>query len=182
MFERITQHWPLWLLATVSYPLAGIAGRVLAGPATTWTAALLAGAIAGLVVGGAQALAMSPRRPDVRWALATAVGSGIGLAVSVGLGLAPLATGLLTGALIGVAQAAVESRAPRASLDARRSVLAWQVIVALAWGLGWTVTTAIGVDPAAGWAVFGLSGALTSQVVSLLGAFGLVRTSATVLA
>ena len=166
MFERITQHWPLWLLATVSYPLAGIAGRALAGPATTWTAALLAGAIAGLVVGGAQALAM-------------AVGSGIGLAVSVGLGLAPLATGLLTGALIGIAQAAVASRA---ALDARRSVLAWPVVVALSWGLGWTVTTAIGVDPAAGWAVFGLSGALTSQVVTLLGAFGLVRPSAAVLA
>ena len=179
MFERIMQHWPLWLLATVSYPLAGIAGRLLAGPATAWTAALLAGAIAGLVVGGAQALAMSPRRPDVRWALAMAVGSGIGLAVSVGLGLAPLATGLLTGALIGIAQAAVASRA---ALDARRSVLAWPVVVALAWGLGWTVTTAIGVDLAAGWAVFGLSGALTSQVVTLLGAFGLVRPSAAVLA
>jgi hypothetical protein len=174
MLERITRHWPLWLLATVSYPLAGIAGRLVAGPATTWTAALLAGAIAGLVVGGAQALAMTPRRPDVRWALAMAVGSGIGLAVSVGLGLAPLATGLLTGALIGVAQAAV---AARAALDPRRSVLAWPVAVALAWGLGWTVTTAIGVDPEAGWAVFGLSGALTSQVVTLAGAFAHVRTS-----
>jgi hypothetical protein len=179
MFGRITQHWPLWLLATVSYPLAGIAGRLLAGPATTWTAALLAGVVAGLVVGGAQALAMSPRRPDLRWPLAMAVGSGIGLAASVAMGLSPLATGLLTGALIGIAQAAVASRA---MLDARRSVLAWPVVVALAWGLGWTVTTAIGVDPEAGWAVFGLSGALTSQVVTLAGAFGLVRTSSTAIA
>ncbi len=177
MFERITQHWPLWLLATVSYPLAGIAGRLVAGPATTWTAALLAGAVAGLVVGGAQALAMAPRRPDLRWALAMAVGSGTGLTLSVGLGLAPLATGLLTGALIGVAQAAVASRA---ALDPRRSVLAWPLVVALAWGLGWTVTTAIGVDPEAGWAVFGLSGALTAQVVTLAGAFGLVRTTSVV--
>lgn len=179
MFGRITQHWPLWLLATVSYPLAGIAGRLLAGPATTWTAALLAGVVSGLVVGGAQALAMSARRPDIRWALAMAVGSGIGLAASVALGLSPLATGLLTGALIGIAQAVVASRA---ELDPRRSVLAWPFVVALAWGLGWTVTTAIGVDPEAGWAVFGLSGALTSQVVTLAGAFGLVRTSSAAIA
>jgi hypothetical protein len=177
MFERIAQHWPLWLLATIGYPLAGIAGRLVAGPATTWTAALLAGLVAGLVVGGAQALAMSPRRPDLRWALAMAVGSGIGLAVSVALGLSPLATGLLAGALIGIAQATVASRA---ALDPRRSVLAWPVVVALAWGLGWSVTTAIGVDPEAGWAVFGLSGALTSQVVTLAGALGLVRTSSAV--
>ena len=179
MFGRITQHWPLWLLATVSYPLAGIAGRLLAGPATTWTAALLAG-----VSPGSSSAAPRPWRCRlaariIRWALAMAVGSGIGLAASVAIGLSPLATGLLTGALIGIAQAAVASRA---ALDPRRSVLAWPVVVALAWGLGWTVTTAIGVDPEAGWAVFGLSGALTSQVVTLAGAFGLVRTSSAAIA
>ena len=173
MLERITQHWPLWLLATVSYPLAGIAGRAVAGPATAVMSALLAGAIAGSVVGLGQALAMAPRRPDLRWALAMAVGSGVGLATSVGLGLAPLATGVLTGALIGVAQATVLTVS---AVDPRRSVLAWPLVVALAWGLGWTVTTAVGVDPTAGWAVFGLSGALTSQVLTLAGAFGLVRT------
>ena len=167
----------MWLLATVSYPLAGIAGRAVAGPATAWTSALLAGAIAGRVVGVGQAIVMSPRRPDVRWAIAMAAGSGAGLGVSVGLGLTPLSTGLVTGALIGVAQATVLALAAG---DARRSVLAWPVVVAVAWALGWTVTTAIGVDPNAGWAVFGLSGALTSQVVTLAGAFALVGRSAKV--
>lgn len=177
MLARITQHWPIWLIATVSYPLAGIAGRALAGPASDWTSALLAGAIAGLIIGLAQGLAIAPRRPDLRWAVAMAAGSGVGLAISVGLGLSPLATGLVTGALIGVAQAAVLTMA---ATDPRRSVLAWPLVVAAAWGLGWTVTTAIGVDPTAGWAVFGMSGALTSQVITLVAAFGLERVSTAV--
>jgi hypothetical protein len=177
MIGRITRSWPAWLAATVSYPLAGIAGLAVAGSATTWTAAIVAGSVAGLVIGGAQALAMTPRRPDVRWAVATAAGSGIGLAISVMLGLAPLATGLVMGALIGVAQT---SMLRYGTAEARRATLAWPLVVAVAWGLGWTVTTAIGVVPAAGWAGFGLAGALASQVTTLVGALAIVRTTAAV--
>jgi len=179
MLERIAQHWPAWLAATISYPLAGIAGRLVAGPATAWTSALLAGAVAGLVVGGAPALAMSPRRPDLRWPAVTAVGAAIGLAVSVTLGFAPLPTGLLMGALIGIGQASV---AFAGSSVATRAIVAWPAVIAAAWALGWSVTTAIGVDPAAGWAVFGLSGALTSQIVSLAGAFAVAGRPARVAA
>ena len=82
--------------------------------------------------------------------LAMAAGSGVGLAaVSSRLGLAPLATGILvTGALIGVAQATRRLRRPPTSRLGRS--LAWPLVVAVAWALGWTVTTAIGVDPTAG--------------------------------
>ena len=35
-----------------------------------------------------------------------------------------------------------------------------------AWALGWAVTASIGVALEAGWPVFGLSGALVSQVIA----------------
>jgi hypothetical protein len=157
----------LWTATLLAFPLAGLAGRAIAGPVdSTWTA-ILAGLVAGLVIGAAQWLALRGFGIDTRWILATAGG----LAVGLGLGFAIFGygqtvgdmwiVGAVSGLGIGIAQW------PLLHGLVKRSI-AWIPATAAAWALGWTVTTAIGVDPDDRWAVFGLSGSATCTL--LLGA------------
>lgn len=173
----------LWIATLVSFPLAGIAARVVAGPVDALVAAVLAGAIAGVVIGAAQWLALRRIGADIRWIAATAVGLALGLGLSFALfgygdSIADLAVlGAVSGLGIGIAQWWLL----RELLDGG---LLWIPATAAAWSLGWTVTTAIGVDPDDRWAVPGLSGAATATlllgaVLWLLGRSGLHdRTSA----
>ena len=74
----------LWAATLLAFPIAGLAGRAVAGPVdSTWTA-VLAGAVAGLVIGAAQWLALRRIGVDARWIVAT----GGGLAVGLGLAFA----------------------------------------------------------------------------------------------
>ena len=158
----------LWWTATLlAFPLAGLAARGVAGPVDAVWTAVLAGAVAGLVIGIAQWLALRRVGADVRWIAATAVGLavGLGLAYAIfGYGdtVGDLAlVGAVTGLGIGVAQWWLL----RELIDGS---LIWIPATAVAWALGWTVSTAIGVDPDDRWANPGLSGAATLTV--LLGA------------
>ena len=150
----------LWAATLLVFPLAGLAGRAIAGPVdATWTA-ILAGAVAGLVLGVAQWLALRRIGIDARWILAT----GGGLAVGLGLAFALFGyghtfsdmwiVGAVSGLGIGIAQWPLLHGLFNGSI-------AWIPATAAAWALGWTVTTAIGVDPDDRWAVFGLSGSAT---------------------
>ena len=161
------RHLLLWAATLLAFPVAGIAGRAVAGPVdSTWTA-VLAGLVAGLVIGAAQWLALRAFGIDTRWILATAGG----LAVGLGLGFAIFGygetvgdmwiVGAVSGLGIGIAQWPLLH-----GLDKRS--IAWIPATAAAWALGWTVTIAIGVDPDDRWAVFGLSGSTTCTL--LLGA------------
>lgn len=165
----------VWAATLLAFPIAGLAGRAIAGPVdSTWTA-VLAGLIAGLLIGAAQWLALRRIGIDTRWVLATAGG----LAVGLGLGFSIFGygetvgdmwiVGAVSGLGIGIAQW------PLLHGLVRRSVT-WIPASAAAWALGWTVTTAIGVDPDDRWAVFGLSGSATCTL--LLGAvlWALART------
>jgi hypothetical protein len=156
----------VWVATLLAFPLAGLAGRAVAGPVdTVWTAAL-AGAIAGVVIGAAQWLALRRIGADLRWIAATAVGLAVGLALAFAIfgygdSVGDLAVvGAVSGLGIGIAQWWLL----RTFVDGR---LAWLWIPASAafWALGWTVTTAIGVDPDDRWAVPGLSGATTLTVL-----------------
>jgi hypothetical protein len=149
-----------WAATLLAFPLAGLAGRAIAGPVdATWTA-FLAGAVAGLVLGVAQWLALRRIGIDARWILAT----GGGLAVGLGLAFAIFGyghtvsdmwvVGAVSGLGIGLAQWPLLHGLFNGSI-------AWIPATAAAWALGWTVTTAIGVDPDDRWAVFGLSGSAT---------------------
>jgi hypothetical protein len=165
MFDRIPGRWPAWLAVTLAYPVAGLAGYAVAGPVDAPLAGLVAGLVAGAVVGGAQVLAAGARDPRVvaGWVAATAIGLAVGAAVGVGLGLALPAVGLIGGGVIGAGQwLAVGAPVGR--------LASWPLVTAVAWSVGWAVTTAIGVDPNAGWAVFGVSGALVSQALTLVAA------------
>jgi hypothetical protein len=161
-------HLLAWGATLLAFPIAGLAARAVAGPVDEVWTAMLAGAVAGAVIGSAQWLALRRIGADARWIAAT----GVGLALGLGLGFAIFdygdtvgdmwIVGALSGAGIGMAQWWL--------LRGMVGSLAWLWVPATAvvWALGWTVTTAIGVDPDDRWANPGLSGAATITV--LLGA------------
>jgi hypothetical protein len=61
--------------------------------------------------------------------------------------------GAVSGLAVGIAQGAALG-------DAKRT-LGWSAATAALWALGWTVTTAGGIDVSQQWAVFGAYGCLT---------------------
>jgi hypothetical protein len=153
-----------WIATLVAFPFAGLAARAVAGPVDAVGAALLAGAVSGAVIGAAQWLALRRVGADVRWIVATAVGLAAGMAIGYAVfgygddvgGMALL--GAVSGAGIGAAQWWILRGLLPASIW-------WIPATAVAWALGWTVTTAIGVDPDDRWANPGLSGAATLTVL-----------------
>jgi hypothetical protein len=75
MARELNSRDLLWWTATLlAFPLAGLAARALAGPVDAVWAATLAGAVAGLVIGVAQGLALRRVGVNARWIAATAVG------------------------------------------------------------------------------------------------------------
>ncbi|MBO9534290.1 MAG: hypothetical protein J7513_15060 [Solirubrobacteraceae bacterium] len=156
-----------WLPTFAGFPLGAVAAKLVAGPIDDLTAAVVGGAISGAVLGAAQGTSLFGRtRPAVGWALATAAGlaAGLGLGselVGHGTQLSDLALqGAVSGAGIGLAQAIVLRRA------AAPLATVWPVALAALWALGWSITTAIGVDVEAQYTVFGSSGALVVTLVT----------------
>jgi hypothetical protein len=156
-----------WLVAIVAFPIGGTLGYALGGPAATVSAALISGLITSAVIGLGQALALGVRPPAmVLWIAATAVGLGVALvAVTAIIGQIDTSTdavllGAVSGLAVGAGQAAVLLR------EHAGRALVWVGASALAWAVGWFVTTGIGVGLAPGWSVYGLSGAAVSQVIT----------------
>lgn len=164
-----------WILAVIGFPIGGVLAQQLAGPAATIPTALLSGLVAGAAIGFAQASALRLRSLSVAlWMGATAA------ALAVALGLVTGATGqvetsteatvlgVVSGALIGVAQGALLMRAgvPRA--------WTWIPVTAVAWAVGWLITASVGVALAPGWPVYGLSGAVVSQIITGIALWRLV--------
>ena len=156
-----------WIATLLAFPLAGLAARAIAGAVDSIPAAFLAGAVAGLVLGVAQWLALRRIGLDARWVAATAIGLAVGLGLAYAIfGYGDTTADLaIVGAVSGLGIGAAQWWLLR---DRLRSSVAWIPATAVAWALGWTVTTAIGVDPDDRWANPGLSGAATATV--LLGA------------
>jgi hypothetical protein len=157
-----------WIIAIVGFPIGGFIGHLIGGPAATVPAALISGLVAGAIIGAGQALALGLLRPQALafWAGATGVGVGVALAgVTAVIGQIDTMTdaiilGAISGLALGVGQAALLAREHVAN--------AWMWVVAssVAWAVGWAVTSGIGVALASGWPVYGLSGALASQVIT----------------
>ena len=105
------------------------------------------------------------------WIIATAIGLGVGLAtgaelVSYKTDITSLATmGAVCGLAVGIAQGATLRNATR--------MLGWTAVNAALWALGWTVTTAGGIDVSQQWAVFGAYGCFTLAFLqsTIVGAF-----------
>jgi hypothetical protein len=158
--------WLIWTAGFLAFPIAGLAGTAVASRLDSPVAALLGGAVTGLVIGAGQAAASS-RRLDPRWWIpATTTGMSLGLllgaaAVGYRTSLADLALmGALTGLVLGVAQAIALPRHTQLRWI-------WAAALPVLWALGWTVTTLTlmgAVDEQ--FIVFGASGALTFSALS----------------
>jgi hypothetical protein len=170
--------WPAWAAAFLGFPIGGAAATLLVGPIESIGAALIAGAVAGAAIGGAQWLVLRRRLPlSALWVPATAAGMALGMALGqILLGdstaqLPLLLRGLIVGGVIGAAQAVLL----RGFLP---SPMLWGVVVTLGWPLAWAVSAAIGIDLSRNWAVFGSSGALAFQLATGLTLAYLLRRSA----
>jgi len=162
---RLLRPWALWTAGFLAFPIAGLAGRAVVGPVDDLLAAMLGGAVTGLVLGAGQYLAGRGAVRPGRWIPATSLGMAVGLAIgaaAVGYrtSLADLALmGVLTGIPLGIAQAL--------ALPAiiRRRWL-WAVTTPVLWGLGWTVTTLGGIAVGEQFTIFGAYGAVTYSALS----------------
>jgi hypothetical protein len=163
-----------WLASFIAFPLGGLLAR-LVGPVDELWVAIVAGAIAGAVIGAGQWLVLRSTGIDARWIPATAVGLALGLAVGTaivdyGTSVADLAVvGAFSGLGVGFAQWLLIRGRVRASL-------VWIPATAALWALGWVVTSqVISTNADERFAVFGASGAITVALLSgaLLWALGL---------
>jgi hypothetical protein len=159
--------WLIWTVGFLAFPIAGVAGRVIAGRVDDPLAALIAGLVTGAVVGAGQWLVSRGRLRPVSWILATALGMGGGLllgATVVGFetSLADVAVmAALTGLGLGVAQTV--------ALPARtRRRWWWAAVMPFLWALGWVVTTVAGVPAEEQFTIFGASAATFSALSGLL--------------
>jgi hypothetical protein len=151
--------WYKWLLTALAFPPSGYIAHVVAGRVDSVPAALLNGVIAGTGIGAAQWALLRHRGVSPIWIIATAIGLGAGLAtgaelVSYRTDITSLATmGAVCGLAVGIAQGATLRNATR--------MLGWSAVNAVLWALGWTITTAGGIDVSQQWAVFGAYGCFT---------------------
>jgi hypothetical protein len=157
--------WLLWTAGFLAFPIAGALATALVGRINDAGSALLGGMVAGAVIGTGQWLVARRLLDPQTWIPATALAMGIGLgvgawAVDYGTSLGELALmGFITGIPIGVAQAYLLR-------DRLANAWVWAAAVPLLWALGWTVTTAGGIDVDRQFAVFGAYGAITFMALS----------------
>jgi hypothetical protein len=157
-----------WMIAILGFPIGGFIGHMIGGPAATVPAALISGLIAGAVIGAGQALALGLLRPQslALWAGATAIGLAVALAAvtsaigQIGTQTEAIVLGAISGLALGTGQAAVLVR------ERVANPWIWVIFSGIAWAVGWAVTSGIGVALATGWPVYGLSGALASQIIT----------------
>jgi hypothetical protein len=157
--------WLLWTAGFVAFIIGGALATAATGRINDARSALLGGMVAGAVIGTGQWL-VARRLLDPRtWIPATAVAMGIGLlagawVVSYGTSLSELALmGFITGIPLGAAQAYLLR-------DRLANAWVWAAAMPLLWALGWTVTTAGGIDVDRQFAVFGAYGAITFMALS----------------
>jgi hypothetical protein len=158
--------WLLWTAGFVAFIIGGALATAVVGRVDDLGSALFGGLIAGAVIGTGQWLVARRLLGNPQtWIPATALAMGIGLAVGAwvvgyGTSLGELALmGFITGIPIGVAQAYLLR-------DRLANAWVWAAAMPLLWALGWTVTTAGGIDVDQQFAVFGAYGAITFMALS----------------
>jgi hypothetical protein len=158
--------WLLWTAGFLAFPIAGVLATAVVGRVNDAVSALVGGIVAGAVIGAGQWLVARRLLGDPRaWIPATSVAMGLGLLVGAGVvgygtSLGELALmGFITGIPLGIAQAYLLR-------DRLANAWVWEAAVPLLWALGWTVTTAGGIDVDRQFAVFGAYGAITFMALS----------------
>jgi hypothetical protein len=163
MSQVSLRDYAKWIAVFLAYPIAGFLGRLIANPADGLVFAFITAAVAGVILGLAQWLALGRHVSAVRWVGATAIGLGVSFVVVQAVGAtnnsAALVIGAVTGLGVGVAQSFLRS-------DRMPSPVVWIPTMGVAWAIAWVVTTSIGVQANAGWPVVGVSGALVAQLLT----------------
>jgi hypothetical protein len=161
-----TRAWLLWTAGFVAFIVGGALATAVTGRIDDPGSALLGGMVAGAVIGAGQWLVARRLLGDPRaWIPATAVAMGVGLLVGAwvvgyGTSIGELALmGAITGIPLGAAQAYLLR-------DRVANAWVWAAAMPLLWALGWTVTTAGGIDVDRQFAVFGAYGAITFMALS----------------
>ena len=170
------RFWLLWVLAFLSFPIAGLLANLI-GAVTTPLRALLAGGIAGATLGLAWWLVLKSQLSlSIWWVVATSIGMAVGLAISTVLlgsetgGNELLRRAAITGFCIGIAQWIILRQVWPQSI-------VWIGVLAVAWTMGWFITRSAGIDLSFKWSVFGMSGALAFQLLTGLALYFLFRSA-----
>jgi hypothetical protein len=161
-----------WLLAFLGFPIGGGIAFLLIGAVDSPLKGIIGGLVAGVAIGGAQWLALRHRQLlDMRWIAITAAGLAVGLGISIAIFGAATDTSTiveraaLTGILLGLSQA----------FALRRQVgitILWTLVVTVAYTLAWPITgLVINDNVQMGYVVFGSSGAIVFQFITLLALF-----------
>ncbi len=165
--SRFIPTWR-WIAGFLAFPIAGLLGAAAGGPVDAAGAALVGGAVTGIVLGVGQWLAAGRvLAPPIPWIAATGAGYALGLAagatvVDFATDLGALATmGAVSGVGVGLAQGAVLAAHGRRALAS-----VWAPAMPVLMALGWTITTLAGVDVEAQYTVFGATGALVFVALS----------------
>ena len=161
-----TKAWLLWTAGFVAFIIGGALATGVTGRINDLGSALIGGMIAGAVIGTGQWLVARRLLGNPQtWIPATALAMGIGLGVGAwvvgyGTSLGELALmGAITGIPLGAAQAYLLR-------DRLANAWVWAAAMPFLWALGWTVTTAGGIDVDQQFAVFGAYGAITFMALS----------------
>ena len=160
-----TKAWLLWTAGFLAFPIAGVLATALTGRINDVSSALIGGMAAGAVIGTGQWLVARRLIEAQTWIPATALAMGIGLGVGAwvvgyGTSLGELALmGFITGIPLGAAQAYLLR-------DRVANAWVWAAAMPVLWALGWTVTTAGGIDVDQQFAIFGAYGAITFMALS----------------
>jgi len=156
---RSFRPWWRWLLTALAFPPSGLVAHLVAGRVDSVPSAVLNGVITGAGIGGAQWALLRHRDVSVRWIPATAVGLGTGLAI--GAAVVSYRTDITSLAVMGAVSGLGVGIAQGANLGSGRRLLGWSAITSALFALGWTVTTAGGIDVSQQWPVFGAYGCFT---------------------
>lgn len=155
----------LWSISFLIIPISGYLGTLLVSRINNLGSALIGGAVVGAFAGFAQALASRRRLPQLRWTLASTIGTSLGVAagtfaVDYRTSLADLVVGgAITGLIVGFAQTI--------ALPARtRLRWVWLPAMAALWAGAWAVTTLAGIKVDEQFIVFGASGATVYTVLA----------------
>lgn len=168
---RSFRPWWRWLLTALAFPPSGLIAHLVAGRVDSVPSAVLNGVITGAGIGGAQWALLRHRDVSVTWIPATAVGLGTGLAI--GAAAVSYRTDITSLAVMGAVSGLGVGIAQGATLGNGRRMLGWSAITAALFALGWTVTTAGGIDVSQQWPVFGAYGCFTVALLqsTVIGAF-----------
>lgn len=167
-----------WIIAFLGFPPGGALALLVVGHLDNPLEGLVGGFLAGVVIGGAQFLALRTRLPlDVGWVIVTA------LAFAVGVALTTLIFGTettleailirapLTGFIIGIAQFLILR-------DYLHTAWLWIPTVTGVYTLAWYITAqVIRTSINEGFVVFGASGALVYQILTGLTLWWLLPTT-----